>query len=42
MANYSLKSYLHIFFYKNNDNNELAGKRLLKQMSFKGLFKTIN
>ena len=42
MTNYSLKSYLHIFFYKNNDNNELAGKRLLKQMSFKSLFKTIN
>ena len=30
MTNYSLKSYLQIFFYENNNNNELAGKRLLK------------
>ena len=38
MTNYSLKSYLQIFFCKNNNNSELAGKRLLKQMIFKSLF----
>ena len=38
MTNYSLKSYLQIFFCKNNNNSELAGKGLLKQMSFKSLF----
>ena len=42
MAYYSLKSYLQIFLYKNNKNNVLAAKHLLKQLSFKSLFKTIN
>ena len=34
MPNYSLKSYLQILLYKKNKNNKLAGKRLLKQITF--------
>lgn len=37
-----LKSYLQIILYNTIKNNELAGKRLLKLMSFKSLFKGIN